>query len=41
MSIRRFRAPINMTITIRHDDNLLAKVDVLAMAVNRSRTDLV
>jgi hypothetical protein len=41
MAVRKCRVPINMTITVRLDDDLLHKIDEMAMTLNRSRTDMV
>jgi predicted transcriptional regulator len=41
MPHRPFRRPVNQSITIRIDDDLLAKVDILAITLNRSRADMV
>jgi hypothetical protein len=41
MPIRPRRRPFNQTVTVRLDDDLMDKIDELAMTLNRSRTDMV
>jgi hypothetical protein len=40
MPIRRTRPPFNQTVTVRLADDLIDKIDIFAIALNRSRTDM-